>query len=73
MHAEALALATHEASLLNPGIDTARHQLGWSPRWDFASTVERTVGWYRQVQEGVGSALEWFQAELTLYQKVPSP
>jgi CDP-glucose 4,6-dehydratase len=50
--------APHEASLLNLVIDKAHHQLGWSPRWDFATTVERTVGWYRQVQEGAGSALE---------------
>ena len=65
-----LVLAPHEASLLNLGIDKAHQQLGWSPRWDFATTVERTVGWYRQVQEGVGSALEWSQAVLALYQKV---
>ena len=37
--------------------DKAHHQLGWSPRWDFATTVERTVGWYRQVQQGQASAL----------------
>jgi putative hemolysin len=33
--------APHEASLLNLVIDQAHHQLGWSPRWDFATTVER--------------------------------
>jgi len=65
--------APHEASLLNLVIDKAHHQLGWRPRWDFSTTVERTVGWYRQVQEGVGSALECCQADLALYQKVPSP
>ena len=66
-------LTSHEASLLNLVIDKAHQQLGWSPRWDFATTVERTVGWYEQVQEGVGSALEWCQADLAPYQKVPSP
>jgi hypothetical protein len=35
-------------------IDKAHHQLGWSPRWDFATTVARTVGWYRRVEEGAG-------------------
>jgi CDP-glucose 4,6-dehydratase len=30
--------------MLNLVIDKAHHQLGWSPRWDFATTVERTVG-----------------------------
>jgi hypothetical protein len=33
----------------------------------------RTVGWYRQVQVGAGSALEWCQPDLALYQKNPSP
>jgi CDP-glucose 4,6-dehydratase len=36
--------APQEASLLNLVIDRAHHQLGCSPRWDFATTVERTVG-----------------------------
>jgi CDP-glucose 4,6-dehydratase len=63
--------APHEASLLNLVIDKAHHQLGWSPRWDFATTVERTVGWYKQVQEGAGSALKWCQTDLALYQKIP--
>ena len=48
-------------------------QLGWAPRWDFATTVERSVGWYMQVQVGAGSALEWCQADLAPYPKVPNP
>ena len=31
----------HEASLLNLVIDKAHHQLGWSPRWSFNTTIER--------------------------------
>ena len=50
-------LAPHEASLLHLVTDKAHHQLGWSPRWDVATTVERTVAWYRQVQEGGGVSL----------------
>lgn len=42
----------HEAGLLHLQIDKAHHQLGWRPRWDFETTVERTVGWYREVSEG---------------------
>jgi CDP-glucose 4,6-dehydratase len=38
------AKAPHEASLLNLLIDKAHHQLGWAARWDFATTVARTVG-----------------------------
>jgi CDP-glucose 4,6-dehydratase len=59
--------APHEASLLNLVIDRAHHQLGWSPRWNFATTVERTVNWYRRVQLGEASALECCQDDLTTY------
>ena len=44
--------APHEAGRLHLQIDKAHHLLGWQPRWPFATTVERTVGWYRAVQEG---------------------
>jgi CDP-glucose 4,6-dehydratase len=43
--------APHEAGRLHLQVDKAHHQLGWRPRWRFATTVERTVAWYRQVQE----------------------
>jgi len=45
--------APHEAGRLHLQIDKAHHQLGWRPRWDFATTVERTVAWYRAVHEGM--------------------
>ena len=60
LQAEALALASH----LNLVTDKAHHQLGWSPRWDFSTTVERTVAWYRQVHEGEASALACCLADL---------
>ena len=44
--------APHEAGRLHLQIDKAHHLLGWQPRWPFATTVARTVGWYRAVQEG---------------------
>jgi CDP-glucose 4,6-dehydratase len=59
--------APHEASLLNLVIDKAHHQLGWSPRWDFASTVERTVLWYRRHNQGQIAALECCRADLAAY------
>lgn len=42
----------HEASRLHLQIDKAYHKLGWTPRWSFATTVERTISWYRSVYEG---------------------
>jgi CDP-glucose 4,6-dehydratase len=44
--------APHEAGRLHLQIDKAHHQLGWRPRWDFATTVARTVAWYCAVHEG---------------------
>lgn len=45
-------VAVHEAGLLNLQIDKAHHQLGWRPRWDYATTIQRTVAWYRNVHAG---------------------
>ena len=59
--------APHEASLLNLVIDRAHHELRWSPRWNFSTTVERTVNWYRRVQVGDASPCECCQNDLTAY------
>lgn len=58
--------APHEAGLLQLEINKACHQLGWQPRWDFATTVERTVQWYRAVHEGA-SPLACCLADLEAY------
>ena len=59
--------APHEASLLHLQIDKAHHRLGWQPRWDFASTVHRTVEWYLQHHRG-NLALQCCLADLEAYQ-----
>ena len=66
------AKAPHEASLLNLLIDKAHHQLGWAVRWDFATTVARTVGWFRRVEEGQASALESCLADLVSLAATPT-
>jgi CDP-glucose 4,6-dehydratase len=60
--------APHEAGLLHLQIDKAHHRLGWQPRWDYATTVARTAGWYRAVHEGA-SPLECCLADLACYQE----
>jgi len=45
--------APHEAGLLHLQVDKAHHQLGWRPRWDYPTTIARTVSWYRDVHSGV--------------------
>jgi CDP-glucose 4,6-dehydratase len=68
--------APHEANLLHLQIDKAYHRLGWQPRWDYSTTVQRTVEWYRQHHRGK-SALDCCLADLTAYQAInpslPSP
>jgi len=59
--------APHEAGLLHLQIDKSHHRLGWQPRWDYATTIERTVCWYRAVHEGA-SPLERCLADLQAYQ-----
>jgi len=44
--------ALHEASLLNLATDKAFHLLRWSPNWDFDTTIQKTVEWYREVHHG---------------------
>jgi len=58
--------APHEAGRLHLQIDKAYHQLHWQPRWPFATTVERTVAWYRAVHEGA-SPMECCLQDLEAY------
>ena len=59
-------LAPHEAGLLQLEISKARHQLGWEPRWNFATTVARTIRWYRAVHEGA-NPIECCLADLVAF------
>jgi CDP-glucose 4,6-dehydratase len=58
--------APHEANLLHLQIDKAHHRLGWQPRWDYATTIARTVSWYRAHHDGA-AALECCLADLNAY------
>jgi CDP-glucose 4,6-dehydratase len=64
--------APHEANLLHLQIDKAYHRLGWQPRWDYSTTLARTVGWYRSVHEGA-SPLGCCLADLNAYTSPLSP
>lgn len=44
--------APHEAARLSLGIEAARADLGYVPRWNVGEAVARTVEWYRSVHEG---------------------
>ena len=44
--------AVHEAGLLNLDIRKAKRILGWRPRWNFETTIEKTAYWYNNIGKG---------------------
>ena len=63
--------APHEANLLHLQIDKAHHRLGWQPQWSYATTLARTVGWYRAQHQGA-PALNCCLTDLEAYQQTIS-
>lgn len=61
--------APHEATLLHLQIDKAHHRLDWQPRWDYDTTLARTVGWYHSVHQG-DSPLDRCWADLAAYTQI---
>lgn len=59
--------ALHEATLLKLSIEKARKILGWTPRWDFITTVEKTVSWYRDVHDGIVTPVEITDSQIREY------
>lgn len=59
--------APHEAELLHLVSEQAQRLLGWRSRWDFKTTVQRTVSWYRQVARG-RSSLDCCLEDLAAYE-----
>jgi CDP-glucose 4,6-dehydratase len=57
-----------EASLLRLAIDKAQTHLAWSPRWDFAEAVTRSVDWYRAFYAGEDVA-QWCRRQIAEYQE----
>ncbi len=39
----------HERELLYLDIGKSQRELGWSPKWEFAETIEKTIRWYRDL------------------------
>jgi len=68
------AKPVHEANLLNLATDKAYHLLGWRPVWEFATSIEQTVRWYRAAMDagaGVdasGRIQAFTRVQIDLYQ-----
>ena len=46
----------HEATLLQLNCAKAANRLHWTPRWNYETTVDRTVEWYRR--RNIGTAVQ---------------
>ena len=42
----------HEAQFLSLNIEKVQKVINWSPVWDFSTTIQKTVSWYKEVYEG---------------------
>ena len=58
--------AVHEAGLLNLDITKAREVLGWTPRWNFETTIAKTVEWYVSAVSG-GDVAELTRRQIREY------
>lgn len=66
-HCDEVAQGPHEAGWLALEVARARHVLGFGPRWTLPEAVQRTLHWYRRLEEGV-SALALCQADIDAYE-----
>jgi CDP-glucose 4,6-dehydratase len=64
--------APHEATLLNLSVEKAFKVLDWIPRWDFATTVEKTVSWYRDIHDGIVTPAEMTASQIREYDRLIS-
>ena len=59
--------AFHEAFLLNLTIDKATQTLGWSPVWDFKTTIDKTINWYKTVYQDESKAKKITNKQISEY------
>lgn len=63
----------HEAGLLGLAIDKASSVLGWSPKWDFQETINKTVTWYKEVASKPEVAASLVDQQIQDYMNQCSP
>lgn len=59
--------AVHEAFLLNLNIDKATQILNWNPVWDFSTTIEKTIEWYKFSIENPDGIKEFTARQIESY------
>jgi CDP-glucose 4,6-dehydratase len=58
----------HESKLLHLQIDKAHHILDWHPKWNYQTTIDRTVEWYKNHNNGK-SAIECCMSDIKHFHK----
>ena len=60
----------HEAHLLQLNIEKAGARLGWHPRWDFETTVDRTAAGYQALLAApdAGAVRRFMESEISAYE-----
>jgi len=59
----------HEAGLLRLDISKAMMKLGWRPKWDLDTALERTVKWYKFFYKGKTNMFEYSLQEIRDYEE----
>lgn len=67
---QSVPTAFYQAGLLLLFSDIAQQQLVLNSRWNFETTLKRTVNWY-QVVHNCASPLESYRADLQAYDTAP--
>lgn len=63
-HVEIEPDAPHEAKLLRISSEKAKCLLGWSPKWDAGTAIQKTVDWYRHA---MSDPLEYTRRQIESY------
>ena len=57
----------HEAGVLNLTIEKAIKELNWHPKWDFDTTIKKTISWYKDVFNSKGNPIDCTLKDLNDY------
>lgn len=60
----------HEAGLLQLDISKVKQQLGWQPKMNTATAVEKTIQWYKQWYSKSSTALELVENDINFYKSL---
>ena len=57
----------HEAQRLNLQVDKAYQNLSWTSKWNFETTVQRTINWYKQFYSNDSTAYDLCKNDINFY------